>query len=81
MNQLNPTSTTDILTEQELLGLLGMKKSALNDLRLNHQFPFCKISNTVRIYLVQDVLDFVARKRVVLNLGSDTDTESQETAE
>ena len=78
MNQLNPTSTTDILTEQELLGLLGMKKGALNDLRYKQKFPFCKISNTVRIYLVRDVLDFVASKRVVLNKDTDDDTEQRE---
>ena len=57
----------DILTEKELLDLLGIKKSALNDLRYRHKLPFCKISNTNRIYLVKDVLDFIASKRVVLN--------------
>jgi hypothetical protein len=57
----------DILTEKELLDLLGIKKSALNDLRYRHKLPFCKISNTNRIYLVKDILDFIASKRVVLN--------------
>ena len=57
----------DILTEKELIELLGIKKSALDDLRYRHKLPFCKVSNTNRIYLVKDVLDFIASKRVVLN--------------
>ncbi len=60
-------SVDDILTEMELLDLLGIKKSALNDLRYRHHLPFCKVSNTARIYLVKDVLDFIASKRTVLN--------------
>ena len=57
----------DILTEKELIELLGIKKSALDDLRYRHKLPFCKISSTNRIYLVKDVLEFIASKRVVLN--------------
>ena len=60
-------SVDDILTEKELLDLLGIKKSALDDLRYRHQLPFCKVSNTARIYLVKDVLEFIASKRTVLN--------------
>ena len=61
----------DIHTEKELLDLLGIKKTALNDLRYKHQLPFCKITSTNRIYLVRDVLDFIASKRITLNRGSD----------
>ena len=61
--------TQDIITETELLGLLGMKKAALDDLRYKQKLPFCKLTNKVRIYLVQDVLDFIASKRKVLNSG------------
>lgn len=60
-------SVDDILTEKELLDLLGIKRSALDDLRYRHKFPFCKISNTNRIYLVKDLLDFIESKRMVLN--------------
>jgi hypothetical protein len=61
----SPKGVDDILTEQELLDLLGIKKSKLDDLRYRHQLPFCKVSNTARIYLVKDVLDFIASKRTV----------------
>ena len=67
-------SVDDILTEKELLELLGIKKNALDDLRYRHRLPFCKISNTNRIYLVKDVLDFIESKRLILNKGSDPDT-------
>jgi len=60
-----------ILTEKELIELLGIKRSGLDDLRYKKQLPFCKILNTNRIYLVRDVLDFIASKRIILNKGSD----------
>ena len=56
-----------ILTEKELLELLGIKRSALDDLRYKKQLPFCKISNTNRIYLVKDVIEFIESRRIVLN--------------
>ena len=56
-----------ILTEKELLELLGIKRSALDDLRYKKQLPFCKISNTNRIYLVKDVIEFIESQRIVLN--------------
>ena len=62
-----PKNVDDILTEKELIELLGIKKSALDDLRYRHKLPFCKVSNTNRIYLVKDVLEFIASKRMVLN--------------
>ena len=63
----------DILIEKELLELLGIKKSALADLRYRHRLPFCKISSTNRIYLVKDVLNFIASKRIVLNKDVEAD--------
>ena len=74
-NQLR--NVDDILTEKELLELLGIKRSALDDLRYRHRLPFCKISNTNRIYLVKDVLDFIESKRLILNKGSETDTHTE----
>jgi hypothetical protein len=64
-------SVDDILTEKELIELLGIKKSALDDLRYRHRLPFCKISSTNRIYLVKDVLDFIAGKRLILNQNTE----------
>ncbi len=63
--QTNPLS--EVLTEKELLDLFGLKKTFLDRLRRNHQFPFCKVSPYVRFYLVKDVRDYIESKRVVLN--------------
>lgn len=65
----SPGTMNDILTETELLDLLGIKKSLLDDLRHNHQLPYCKISKTSRVYLVSDVLEFITNRRTVLNRG------------
>ena len=62
-------SVDDILTEKELLDLLGLKKSKLSELRQKQHLPFCKISNTNRVYLVRDVLDFIVSKRIILNMA------------
>jgi len=39
----------------------------LDRLRREKKFPFCKISNTQRVYLVRDVLEFIESKRIVLD--------------
>jgi len=56
-----------ILTEKELIELLGIKRNGLDDLRYKKQLPFCKISKTNRIYLVKDVIEFIESKRMVIN--------------
>ena len=66
---LSVKSVNDILTEKELIDLLGIKRSALDELRYNQKLPFCKISKTSRLYLVRDVLDFLIDKRTILNNG------------
>ena len=65
--QTNPLN--EILTERELLDLLGMKKGTLDRLRREKQFPFCKISLTQRVYLARDIVDYVRSRRMVLNRG------------
>ena len=61
----------DVLTEKELLDLLGTTRNALDRLRRDCKLPFCQISRTNRVYLVRDVLDFIERHRVVLNSAGD----------
>ena len=65
IDQLNPLN--EILTEKELLDLLGIKKDFLSRLRREKQFPFCKISGTQRVYLSRDVVDYIKGKRMVMN--------------
>jgi len=63
--QTNPLN--EILTEQELLDLLGIKKDFLSRLRREKKFPFCKISETQRVYLARDVVDYIKSKRMVIS--------------
>ena len=58
-----------IVTEKELIDLLGIKKEFLDRLRQKHQLPYCKISTTKRVYLVEDIVGFVTDRRMVLNRG------------
>ena len=71
MENDQPRNMDDILTEKELIELLGIKKSALSEFRHKHKLPFCSISRTNRIYLVQDVLNFIESKRIVLDKDAD----------
>ena len=64
-DQTNPLN--EILTEKELLDLLGIKKDFLSRLRREKQFPFCKISETQRVYLARDVVDYIRSKRMVID--------------
>jgi len=68
MSDKNPKpGLDDILTEKELLDLLGIKKSALDSLRRNSQLPFCKVTNNNRVYFVADILEWLKPRRKVLN--------------
>ena len=66
-NGITLENLNEVMTEPELLELLGIKKSKLNDLRYNNHLPFCKVSRTNRIYLVGDVLDLIKSRRMILN--------------
>ena len=63
-------SLDSILTENEVLDLFGMKKTALDSLRRNHQLPFCAVTTFNRIYFVSDILDWLKSRRKVLNEAS-----------
>jgi hypothetical protein len=64
-NDLTASRLEDILTEEEVLNFLGVKKAVLDDLRLNQGLPFCRITKTTRLYLVDDLVKFVLSKRMV----------------
>jgi hypothetical protein len=59
-----------VLNENELLEILGTKKSVLDRLRYRGQFPFCKVSHSCRVYLAADVLGWLKEHRLVLNKHS-----------
>jgi len=67
MDQLNPKSMEDVLTEKEVLDLLQIKKAGLSRLRLKEKLPFCNLTKYNRVYLVSDILEFLVSKRIVIN--------------
>ena len=66
-NKSTDEGLKNILTETELLELLGLKKSQLANLRLEKKLPFLKISKTSRLYLESDVFDWLKKQSTVLN--------------
>ena len=51
----------------EIKDLFGISKGSLDKFRQRDGLPFIKITNTARLYLVRDVLDFIQNRRTVLN--------------
>ena len=60
-------SLENVIPEEELLKLFGIKKAGLGDLRRRHKLPFLKIDNQRRVYLEQDVIEWLLNRRKVLN--------------
>lgn len=57
----------NVLTEEEILKLTGLKKSQLAELRNRDGFPFLKINRNNRLYLESDVVQWFKGRRTVLN--------------
>ena len=57
----------NILTEDEILKLTGLKKSQLADCRTRKRLPFLKINQNCRLYLERDVVIWLKSQRHVLN--------------
>ena len=69
-NENQGPSLESILTEKELLDLLGIKKSALDSLRLEAELPFCQVSRFQGVYFVKDFLNWLKTLRKVIIQGS-----------
>ena len=57
----------NVLTEEEILKLTGLRKSQLAELRNREGFPFLKINRNNRLYLESDVVAWFKGRRTVLN--------------
>ena len=67
----NPKATLkNVLTEQDLLDLLGLTKTQVTDLRLNKKLPFIKVNQNARLYFEDDIIQFFYKSRVILNKNS-----------
>ena len=71
MSKENQDATLqNVLTESDLMDLLGMKKEQLARLR-GKGLPFIKLTDRNRLYFEQDIIDFFFKSRIVLNGGLD----------
>jgi len=67
-NKSTDEGLKNILTEIELMELLGLKKSQMAALRLEKRLPFLRISKTSRLYLESDIVfDWLKKQSTVLN--------------
>ena len=60
----------NVLTEQDLLDLLGLTKTQVSDLRLKKGLPFIKVNQNSRLYFEDDIIQFFYSSRVILNKDS-----------
>lgn len=51
-----------VLSEADLLELLGIDKRILDDLRREKDFPFVRLTTRTRVYLAKDVLGWLEQR-------------------
>jgi len=51
-----------VLSEADLLELLGIDKSTLDDLRREKDFPFVRLTTRTRVYLAKEVLGWLEQR-------------------
>ena len=54
----------EILSEEELLRILGVSKATLDKLRNKKDFPYVSLTRTNRVYLAEDVHFWLERNRI-----------------
>jgi hypothetical protein len=65
--ELLPNPLANVLTENELCDLLGLKLGQVGILRRDNQLPFVKISRTSRLYLVDELMKWFQKRLVILD--------------
>ena len=56
----------NVITEETLCQLLGLKKDQLDRLRQYEGLPFVRINHTKRVFLEQDVMEWLMTRRASL---------------
>jgi hypothetical protein len=59
----------NVITEETLCQLLGLKKDQLNRLRQYEGLPFIRINQNKRVYLEQDIMEWLMGRRASLGGG------------
>jgi hypothetical protein len=64
-----------IKTEPEILKKLNLSRKQLDVLRLERNLPFIKLSNSVRVYKTESILEWLNENEIIM---SETDSETDE---
>lgn len=64
---LDENPLKEILSEEYVSNLLGVKKQVLARWRREKQLPFCQVSQNYKFYLKEDIIKFVKSKRMILD--------------
>ena len=60
-----------MISESELLRILGLKKAELDRLRREIRLPFVRLSSKSRAYFLSDILHWAEKNRVVFESEND----------
>ena len=60
-----------MFTEEEVLGYLGIKKDKLDYFRQKLELPFLRVDAVTRLYLEEDLRDWILDKRTILLADTD----------
>ena len=52
-----------VWSEQALMELFGCKKNQVRGLRVNHGLPFVRLQSGLTVYLAEDVLEWIVRRK------------------
>lgn len=66
-NETQNETLQNVLTEKDLLDLLGMNKDQLGRLRREKHLPFIKLTDRSKLYFESDLIEFFKKQKVVLN--------------
>ena len=61
--QTNSRLSESVVSEIDLLAILNIEQPVLNDLRLEKGFPVVRLNNRNRVYLIEDVRDWLKAHR------------------
>jgi len=67
-----------MVTEEELLKLLGLTKGELSRIRLEKGLPYVKLSMKRRVYLEEDLMEWFRVNKVGADVGNRVEADDKE---
>jgi len=67
----------EYLSEEQLSGFLGLKKTSIDRLRNSEGLPFIKVSMVKRLYSVTDLIQWLESRKITLNKADNATDEGE----